>query len=208
MDRTIELPNNKIPSTAAWNLHANSQLVIAGTEDLFVYDTRQSMNSCVFRIEFADELYIRDVQCNPNRAHRWMTAGDDGHLRCWDLRGEPKKLMEIENAHSHWIWNVRYNPIYDQLCLSCSSDMKVKLWNWVSLSSAESIHFTSVPHHHPNEIGNSIPDGLVHTYEQHEESIYSVAWSRTDPWTFASLSYDGRMVIEHIPEDIKYKILL
>lgn len=35
-----------------------------------------------------------------------------------------------------------------------------------------------------------------------------VAWSATDPWIYATLSYDGAIVIHHVPSKEKYKILL
>ena len=34
------------------------------------------------------------------------------------------------------------------------------------------------------------------------------AWSWTDPWLFASLSYDGRFVVNRVPNQTKYKVLL
>ena len=34
------------------------------------------------------------------------------------------------------------------------------------------------------------------------------AWSLADPWTFASLSYDGRLVVNRVPSHTKYKILI
>ena len=55
-----------------------------------------------------------------------------------------------------------------------------------------------------------IEDALVDRYsEGHEgESIYSCAWSATDAWVFASLSYDGSVVAHRVPSTEKYKILL
>ena len=35
-----------------------------------------------------------------------------------------------------------------------------------------------------------------------------VAWSSVDPWTFASLSYDGRVSVHQVPSNTKYKILI
>lgn len=35
-----------------------------------------------------------------------------------------------------------------------------------------------------------------------------VAWSSSDPWTFASLSYDGRVAINTVSSQVKYKILI
>jgi WD40 repeat protein len=56
--------------------------------------------------------------------------------------------------------------------------------------------------------GFRLEDGVLATYEEHEDSVYSVEWSSADPWTFASLSYDGRLVISKVPRAEKYMILL
>lgn len=51
-------------------------------------------------------------------------------------------------------------------------------------------------------------DGIIATYEEHEDSVYVSCWSYSDPWVFASLSYDGRLVINRVPRTEKYKIIL
>ncbi|KAG0264529.1 Protein tssc1 [Actinomortierella ambigua] len=51
-------------------------------------------------------------------------------------------------------------------------------------------------------------DGLVQTYEQHEDSVYQVAWSTVDPWLFMSLSYDGRAVMNQVPREEKFRIIM
>ena len=35
-----------------------------------------------------------------------------------------------------------------------------------------------------------------------------LAWSAADPWVYATLSYDGAIVVHHVPSKEKYKILL
>lgn len=35
-----------------------------------------------------------------------------------------------------------------------------------------------------------------------------LAWSASDPWVYATLSYDGAVVVHHVPSKEKYKILL
>ena len=52
------------------------------------------------------------------------------------------------------------------------------------------------------------PDLRVKALEEHEESVYAVAWSAADPFLFASASYDGRVVVNAVPPSEKYKILL
>lgn len=53
----------------------------------------------------------------------------------------------------------------------------------------------------------SLSDGLLKTFDDHEESVYATTWSAADPWTFASLSYDGRLVINQVPRSVKFRIL-
>ena len=50
-------------------------------------------------------------------------------------------------------------------------------------------------------------DEVIARYEEHEDSVYSAVWSSADAWVFASLSYDGRLVINHVPQQEKFAIL-
>lgn len=53
-----------------------------------------------------------------------------------------------------------------------------------------------------------LTDGVLCRYDEHEDSVYAAEWSAADPWVFASLSYDGRLVINRVPRNTKYQILL
>lgn len=55
---------------------------------------------------------------------------------------------------------------------------------------------------------NDSPDIRVKAFDEHEESVYALAWSAADPFLFASASYDGRIVVNAVPPSEKYKILL
>ena len=50
-------------------------------------------------------------------------------------------------------------------------------------------------------------DEVIRTFEEHEDSVYRAVWSSADAWVFASLSYDGRLVINHVPTQEKFAIL-
>ena len=52
-----------------------------------------------------------------------------------------------------------------------------------------------------------LADGVIQSFDDHEDSVYVAEWSSADPWTFASLSYDGRLVVNQVPRNIKFKIL-
>jgi len=48
----------------------------------------------------------------------------------------------------------------------------------------------------------------VRPYTDHEQSVFGAVWSAADAWIFASLSLDGKVVVNHVPPSEKYKILL
>ncbi|XP_050402615.1 EARP and GARP complex-interacting protein 1 [Patella vulgata] len=196
-----------------WNPHHNcAQIATANDTTIRGWDLR-SMEQ-VYTIENAHGQLVRDIDFNPNKQYYLVSCGDDCRVRFWDTRNvsEPLKVL---SEHSHWVWAVRYNHFHDQLVLTSSSDSRVILNNIISLSSEpygdlaerddesddDDDSYTEGPVEAPT-------DGVIATYEEHEDSVYAVAWSTADPWVFASLSYDGRLVVNRVPRAEKYKILL
>lgn len=114
------------------------------------------------------------------------------------------------------MWRVRYNGFHDQLVLTAGSDSRVLLHCLPTISSEAKGNRQILSDDDNNEdednqdISSSPPlqEGILSKYEEHEDAVYAVEWSTFDPWTFASLSYDGRLVINRVPKSFKYKILL
>lgn len=182
------------------------------------------------------KLHPRDsvVQTGPS-PHGGTLAKSTRTRQSWlsglntDVATEP--LYSIQ-SHSHWVWSVRYHPTRDQLLLSSGSDSRVCLYNLSQFSSdimLDDVHsptesrLDSVPNtvggdhtslqttdsdgsaHHTDR---KLHDGLIARLEQHEDSVYAVDWSPVDPWYFASVSYDGNLLINQVPEPVKMHILL
>ena len=99
----------------------------------------------------------------------------------------------------HRAWQVAYNPVYDQLLLTGGSDGRV---NVLSAATVASLN-PAAEAGEPRRLG----DGLLYTFEQHEESVYGVCWSAAEPWVHASVSYDGRVCVGYVPRDIKFELL-
>ena len=148
-------------------------------------------------------MQVRGLDYNPNRPYVALSCGDDFAVKFWDLRKASAPLM-TQRAHSHWVTSAMYNRFHDQLVLSSSSDSRVKLWRVSSLSSSP----PSADLDDGEIDGAAEADGLVKTFEDHEQSVFGAAWSAADAWIFASLSLDGKAVINHVPPAEKYKILL
>jgi WD40 repeat protein len=165
------------------------------------------------------QCFVRDLDFNPNKDYTLCTGGDDGKVKLWDTR-KTDRPTKVLLQHSHWVWGVQYNRTYDQLLLSCSGDCSVNLWNAHSLSSANSMTLapkpgdtlkTPVSHKllkdAPVSTVDLTSDHLIKCFEDHEDSVYSVAWSSVNPWLFASLSYDGRVVVNRVPKEYSDPLL-
>ncbi|XP_065187710.1 EARP and GARP complex-interacting protein 1-like [Sycon ciliatum] len=194
-------------SSVRWNPHFNcSQVGTAVDSGVQGWDLR-SMKTA-FSIENAHGQLVRDLDFNPNRQYYMATCGDDCLVKFWDQRKIDAPL-KICQSHSHWVWSVRFNPFHDQLVTSSSSDSRVILHGVPSLSS-EPIASADDEEDPDTEKRDQKPltDGELSRYEEHEDSVYAAEWSAADPWVFASLSYDGRLVINRVPRNTKYQILL
>ena len=123
-------------------------------------------------------------------------------IKFWDLR-KPAGALHAIKAHAHWTTSALYNRFHDQLVLSTGTDYQVKLWRAASVSSAPPALDEA-----ETELADAEADGLVKAFEDHEQSVFAAAWSAADAWIFASLSLDGKAVINHVPPAEKYKILL
>lgn len=140
-------------------------------------------------IEGADSQQVRDIDFSSGAMYMVASGGDDGSVKWWDYRHCAAPLHEQPDVHSHWVWQVQFSPNYgDRLLLSAGTDAIVNLWDVAQRNEEES--------------------ALIKTYDEHEDSIYSVAWSAADPWVFASLSFDGRAVLCTVPQDVQMSILM
>ncbi|KAI8365329.1 WD40-repeat-containing domain protein [Radiomyces spectabilis] len=193
---------------AVWNPH-QPEIIAVGDCCVAGWDLRSGDRT--FMRNDAHKGTIRAVDYNTNQPYHLVTGGDDGLVHIWDVRQLDQPVLDIQ-GHTHWVWSVALNKFHDQLLLSSGSDTLVNLHNAVSVSSASYMgNETSDTEErniadHPSSSGRS-SDGLIYTYDQHEDSVYSIAWSQADTWTFASLSYAGRVIISQVPTSEKFKIL-
>lgn len=206
-----------IPSAAVcWDPHAPHCAAVSHSSSLQLLDTRTQDSMTVTNcIDYA--AIIRDVDYNPNKPHTLLACGDDRSIRIYDTRrlssstsSNPITPLLTLSGHSHTVHTAKYNPFHDQLLLSGGSDDVVNLWRIASCSSSPWIASTeSGDKNNDTDDTEDPPDVKVSSMDQqHEDSVYSVAWSASDAWIYCSLSYDGRLVINHVPSTEKYKILL
>ncbi len=200
--------------SGAFDPHHSHLFLSSDDCNLRVWDTRAG-SAPVQSLLSAHEGIIRSVDYNPNKPHQIASGGEDTKLNIWDLRKwrtkgsaqPPNQHQYLRQLchHTHWLWSVEFNRFHDQLLLSAGTEL-VNLWSVVSVSSAPLGELEINPDHPDRH--DKHEDQLIRTYSDHEESVYGAVWSRSDAWTFASISYDGRIILNHVPTKEKYKILL
>eukprot|EP00300_Choanocystis_sp_HF-7_P036140 c5134_g1_i2.p1 GENE.c5134_g1_i2~~c5134_g1_i2.p1 ORF type:complete len:360 (+),score=60.25 c5134_g1_i2:42-1121(+) len=183
-----------------WDPHNNNSILTVAGNNLHTWDLRSSRLSG--GVKQAHRYRINDLDCNPNRPNIVVTGGDDYSVRFWDLR-KPDACVSSIMHHTHWVTRVKYNRFHDQLLMSASADHTVALWLVPSLSAAP---VDSAADETKAKAGTK--DELCREYKDHEESVYGIAWSACDGWVYATLSYNGRLVVGSVPATDKYKILL
>ncbi|XP_027904416.1 WD repeat-containing protein DWA2 isoform X1 [Vigna unguiculata] len=137
------------------------------------------------------------VDYHPQKQHILVTAEHESGIHIWDLR-KPKLPIQELPGHTHWTWTVKCNPEYDGMILSSGTDSTVNLW----LTSTNHDELTT-----ERLVDSSARwvDPLLNSYSDYEDSIYGLTWSSREPWIFASLSYDGRVVVESVKPYIPKK---
>lgn len=197
-------------ASGCWNPHFTQQVAVATGTSVRSFDLRSAEET--YCIPKADTQRVCDLDFNRNKPYYIVTGGQDCMVRFWDYRNCKQPMKQLE-AHSHWVWNVKYNPFHDQLLITSSTDSIVKLWNQASISSAadapalENLSDEDDDSDSQFLMEGSNKDHLIKSFDEHEDSVYSLAWSSSNAWLFASLSYDGRVVINHVPQEEQDSIL-
>ncbi|CAO2170039.1 unnamed protein product [Urochloa humidicola] len=174
----------------AWDPHNHNSIAAISDSSLHLWDLRSMEKSVAI-----EHAHIRDVDYNPKKQNIIATAEDEFGIRLWDLRMLKHPLKDLP-GHSHWTWTVRHNPEYDEMLLSAGTDSTVNLW-------LAQVSNDSVPDSPGSPKRQEEP--LLNSYTDYEDSIYGIAWSSHDPSLFASLSYDGRVVLESIKPYLQRK---
>lgn len=179
-------------SGGAWDPHDQNSVIAICDSILQCWDLRtmKKTNS----IECA---HVRDVDYHPKKQHFIVTAEEEFGMHVWDIRMLKAPVGELP-GHAHWTWAVRHNPAYEDLILSAGTDSTVNLWCASFWETDSSTNGAADSPTRPTE-------PLLNSYNDYEDSVYGIAWSTREPTMFASLSYDGRVVVESIKPFLQKK---
>lgn len=173
-------------SGGAWDPHDVNALAATSESSIQFWDLRTMKKT-----NSIERSHVRNVDYSPKKPHIIVSAEDESGICIWDLR-KPKAPVQDLPGHTHWTWAVRCNPEHEGLILSSGTDSTVNLWLASPSSGDELTSETLV------DSPTRRRDPLLNSYSNYEDSVYGLAWSSREPWIFASLSYDGRVVVESV----------
>ncbi|XP_052900121.1 coronin-7 isoform X2 [Anopheles moucheti] len=115
---------------------------------------------------------IMDFQWDPFDSHRLAVACDDGSVKLWRIpaggltepTNEPEAMLV---AHTDKIYIMRFHPLAQNVLLTASTDMVMKLWDLVGMTEKYSLH-------------------------GHTDQIFCFSWSPCGRYG-ATVSKDGRI---------------
>jgi len=212
----MSAPNNLSPLgrvPAVYDVHDSNRICVAVGCDLKFWDTRSRIKEATATLAQAHKNCILDVDVNPHRPHTFVTSGQEGLLKFWDVRMLSKSansrmqpIKVVKGGHTHWISRVVYNTQHDQLLLSAGTDSFLNLWRLSSISSAPILEVDDEETAKPDQSNKPASSDIRVLQFECQESLYDVTW--LDAWTFASVTHDGQVIVNQVPSQEKYKILL
>ncbi|KAF9433717.1 Protein tssc1 [Entomortierella beljakovae] len=189
MTGSIDTPDKNFKFTSAViNPHSQEVVAVYGRS---IQGWNLSSLKPTFAIKDLQPALLLCIDYNPNRPFQIATGGDDCKVRIWDVRDPTSGPIMTIQDHTHCI-----------VSISTGADYK---YGDTSDVEKESDDDEEINENGPQEAPT---DGLVQAFDQHEDSVYQVAWSSVDPWLFMSLSYDGRAVMNQVPSEEKFKIIM
>ena len=142
--------------------------------------------------------WVTTVRYNPSHDQLLLSSGSDNLVNLWRV---------ASCSSSPWLGGTDDHT--SNTSLSNHGENQRQRSN--SRNSAHSITASSVTTDGDSDedsLSMDPPDVRVSTIDQHTESVYSTTWGSSDAWVYASVSYDGRVALNHVPSSEKYKILL
>ncbi|GET87207.1 hypothetical protein, conserved [Leishmania tarentolae] len=168
----------------------NLCLIACDSEGLQLVDLRSKKASSFIATKYSHGFgYTTAIDFNRLKPGQFLSAGTDGYVYIHDIRYNGSFSLEMRlhmKAHEHTVHSCLFNSFRDELVLSCSSDETLKLWDIEEINE-------------PKCLGRLADYG---------DSVVALCWSGNSPWVYAGLSFNGKLLVDTVPNEKKMSILL
>lgn len=105
-----------IASYDSWN----PKVIYTGADDcqFCAWDTRQGLDTAVFRNKKTHTMGVCSIQTNPQVEHFLITGSYDENLRLWDMRMGTRPVMKLEMGLGGGVWRLKWHPLDRGLVLA------------------------------------------------------------------------------------------
>lgn len=180
---------------------------------------------------------VRSVDFNPNSQYFLATGGDDCKAKFWDLRQTSNPMLHLQtHTHWIWSirYNPFHDQLVlssgsdARVALMRAKSLASEPFGQMTDHEEEEVTRIAGeqdPDDSKADNGGEVTgsehddeykgvwtgsreqcDEVIKVYEDHDDSVYAAEWA-TDPWIFASLGYESRLVINKVPKAEKLNIL-
>lgn len=184
------------------DFNPNSQYYLAsGGDDCRAnfWDLRRTSNPCVHLQTHTH--WIWSIRYNPFHDQLVLSAGSDARvalMRVQSIASEPFGQM-ADYDDDDTVENSSLKDVTDHKDVGDTQEpdndefpVDKEVLDKISTTKAKL----------PKQLG----DEVLNVYEEHDDSVYAAEWA-TDPWIFASIGYESRLVINKVPKAEKFNIL-
>ncbi|KAG5482804.1 hypothetical protein LSCM1_06834 [Leishmania martiniquensis] len=133
--------------------------------------------------------YTTAIDFDRLKPGQFLSAGTDGYVYIHDIRYNAScslAMLQHIKAHEHSVQSCLFNTFRDELILSGSSDATLKLWDVEQINEPK----------------------CLRRLADYGDSVVSLCWSSSSPWVFAGLSFNGKLLVDTVPNEKKMSILL
>lgn len=182
------------------DFNPNSQYYLAsGGDDCRAkfWDLRQTSSPA---LQFQTHTHwIWSIRYNPFHDQLVLSAGSDARVA----------LMRVQSIASEPFGQIAdYDDDYDEpsdKVDSQTNNSQDEIEEKVNEDSS-SIKFNQNENDSNIKEPKRLDDEVINVYEEHDDSVYTAEWA-SDPWIFASLGFESRLVINKVPKEEKFSIL-
>jgi EARP and GARP complex-interacting protein 1 len=143
------------------------------------------------------------VKYNPSHDQLVLSSGTDAVANLWRVSTISSAPLLV-NHHINKANSTSVKSVMQSVRNPSIDDLSNQVENREMNDSDEEVEDDPIG----STQSDSVASNALVTRHEYSSSVYGIAWSLVDEWTYMCTSYDGKVTLHHVPSKEKYKILL